>query len=265
MSSNSAMQLVNERGWRSGFTNMLRKENGTWWGTRKWLVQIIVWLLTGNGLVAFLLWVVPLFDPGGGPPATELINVFVSVLGASATLGVLILAQNVIVKEKQMGTAAWILSNPVSRVAFILSKLVVHGLNILGIIIALQGLVAYLQFSLSDGAFWPPLAFAKAMGLLGLNLVFFLTLSLMLGAFFNNRGPVIGIAIGVWFLEQLLGDLLGLISETLPKLLPGRLIDMAAPVALGQPLPTALPILSASLLSLVFVLVAIWRFSREEF
>jgi ABC-2 type transport system permease protein len=259
------MQLVNERGWRSGFANMLRKENGTWWKTKKWWVQTLVWLLAGNGLVAFILWVIPLIDPGGAPPASELIGVFMGVLGAAGTVGVLILAQNIIVKEKQMGTAAWILSNPVSRVAFVLSKLLVHGLNILAIIIVLQGAVGYMQISLGEGVFFPLGPFVAAMGLQALNLLFYLTLSLMLGTLFRSRGPVTGIAIGVWFLEQLLGQILGLVWEIFPLLLPSKLVEMASPVALGQPLPSLIPIVSVSLMSLVFVLVALWRFGREEF
>ena len=64
-------------------------------------------------------------------------------------------------------------------------------------IILVQGLVAYVQLSLSAGS---PLALAPylvMLALLSLYLLFYLALTLMLGAFFDSRGPVLGIAIGV--------------------------------------------------------------------
>jgi hypothetical protein len=42
MSSHSMFQMVNERGWRAGLSNLARKENRDWWGTRTWLVQSLI-------------------------------------------------------------------------------------------------------------------------------------------------------------------------------------------------------------------------------
>ena len=36
MASATVLKPVKERGWRRGFTNLLRKENGEWWSTRRW-------------------------------------------------------------------------------------------------------------------------------------------------------------------------------------------------------------------------------------
>ena len=48
--ANPALQAVNERGWRRGLANLLRNENSMWWGTRKWLVHLLLWLVVLNGL-----------------------------------------------------------------------------------------------------------------------------------------------------------------------------------------------------------------------
>lgn len=264
MASSSSLLAVREGGWNSGFVNMLRKENGTWWQTRKWWVQSLVWLLIGNGLLAFLLWIIPLIEPGARPRGVDGIGTFMTMLSVSSTLGVLILAQSIIVREKQMGTAAWILSNPVSRVAFVLAKLVAHAFGCLAIIIVLQGLVAYLQVSLRDGVPWPVLPFVAAMGLPALNLLFYLTLAVMLGSLFSSRGPVLGISFSVYFVEQVLGQLEGVV-RWVPPYMPSRLGAMAVPVALGEPLPSVSPILTVVVGSALFILVALWRFSREEF
>jgi ABC-2 type transport system permease protein len=264
MSSDSSLLLVRERGWYSGLVNMLRKENGTWWRTRKWWVQSLVWLLIANGLTAFALWVIPLIEPEAELRAADTVGSFMSMLGIAAPLGVMVLFQSIIVREKQMGTAAWILSNPVSRVAFVLAKLIAHAFGCLAIIIALQGLVVYVQYSLHDGAPWPPLPLAAAMGLQALNLLFFMTFSLMLGAFLSSRGPVIGISLVVWFVQQILSQLEGVV-RVIPLYMPAKLTEMATEVALGEPLRSTAPVLTATALSVLFVLVAIWRFGREEF
>ena len=84
MSSNTTFIPVAEHGWGSGFINLLRKENGTWWGTRKWWVQTIIWLLISNGVIAFILWVIPLIDHASqtiadGSVDFELLRVFLQM------------------------------------------------------------------------------------------------------------------------------------------------------------------------------------------
>ena len=37
-----SLQAVSERGWRRGFANLLRNETHAWWGTRKWLVHLLL-------------------------------------------------------------------------------------------------------------------------------------------------------------------------------------------------------------------------------
>ena len=102
------------------------------------------------------------------------------------------------------------------------------------------------------------------MGLLALNLLFYLALSVLLGTFFNSRGPVLGIAFGVLFVQQILGQL-GEVIPVIPAYMPMKLLEMCLPVALGQPLPTATPLISTAVASALFIAVAIWRFGRQEF
>ena len=59
MTSASVLQPVKESGWRRGFANLLRKENGEWWHTRRWWTQSLLWLLIINGILALALWVLP--------------------------------------------------------------------------------------------------------------------------------------------------------------------------------------------------------------
>lgn len=226
-----------------------------------------LWLLILNGFIAFILWLVPVLNPGEAPSPSEGLEVFMMFLGFFGAIGVMVLTQGAIVGEKRSGTAAWILSNPVARSAFILSKLIGNAMGILAILVVLQGLVAYSQISLRGKDLLPPIPFVAAMGLQSLHLLFYLTLALMLGTFFNARGPVIGISIGFLIAQNLLGQLLAGFVPWLPLVLPESVMTMAVPVAQGQTLPSEwpIPIIAISLMSVAFTLVAIWRFQREEF
>ena len=268
MSHSETIQLVNESGGFRGFANLLRKENSLWWGTRKWWTQSLIWLLISNGLIALISWIIPALDSTASvPPASETMNVFMMMHGTFATIGVMILTQSVIVEEKRSGTAEWILSNPVKRSAFILSKLLGNALGIMVILVLFQGGIAYLQISLRSGFFPLLIPYLEAIGLLSLTLLFYLTLSLMLGTIFKTRGPVIGISIGILVIQSILRQLAINWVPWLPLVMPDTLMQLASPIVQSQPLPAywPIPIILTSLMSILCVLIAIWRFNREEF
>jgi ABC-2 type transport system permease protein len=268
MSSVSALQPVKESGWRRGLANLLRKENGEWWHTRRWWLQTLLWLLIVNGILAIGLWVVPTVQPDEAGDTMENLGIFIQLMAWFPMFAVIVVTQGAIIGEKQSGTAAWIMSAPVSRSAFILAKLVAYALGFFFTIILVQGLVAYAQLSLSDGT---PLALApylSILALLSLYLFFYLALTLMLGAFFDTRGPVLGIAIAVAIgsmlsFGNLFAGFLPWLTVLLPEAIPGILTLLVA----GEPLPDVwpIPIILISVYSLIFVILAIWRFNREEF
>jgi ABC-2 type transport system permease protein len=268
MASASVLQPVKERGWRRGFANLLRKENGEWWHTRRWWVQSLLWLLIVNGILAVGLWVVPVMDPAGAGDTMENLGIFVQLMAWFPMFAVIVITQGAIIGEKQSGTAAWIMSAPVSRSAFILAKLVANAIGFFVTIILVQGLVAYVQLSLSDGSPLPLAPYLVLLALLSLYLLFYLALTLMLGAFFDSRGPVLGIAVAVAIgsmigIGNLFAGFLPWIVMLLPEAIPGILTLLVQ----GEPLPDVwpIPIILMSVYSLLFVALAIWRFNREEF
>jgi ABC-2 type transport system permease protein len=268
MASLSVLQPVKERGWRRGFANMLRKENGEWWHTRRWWLQSLLWLLIVNGILAIGLWVVPVVDPADTSDTMENLGIFTQVMAFFPMFAVIVITQDAVIGEKQSGTAAWILSAPVSRSAFIMAKLVANGIGFFVTIILVQGLAAYMQLSLSDGSPLPLAPYLVILALLSLYLLFYLALTLMLGAFFDSRGPVLGIAIAVAIgsmmsIGSLFAGFLPWIALILPEAIPGILTLLVS----GEPLPDVwpIPIILISAYSLLFVALAIWRFNREEF
>ena len=268
MDSASVLQPVKERGWRQGFANLLRKENGEWWGTRRWWVQSLLWLLIINGILAVGIWVVPIYEPAEAAVTTENLGIFLQLMAWFPMFAVIVIIQGAVIGEKQSGTAAWIMSAPVSRSAFIMAKLVANAIGFFVTIILVQGLVAYVQLSLSDGSLLPLAPYLGMMALLSLYLLFYLALTLMLGAFFDTRGPVLGIAMVVAIgsmlsIGNLFAGFLPRIVLLLPESIPGILTFLVQGEALPDVWP--IPIILMSVYSLLFVTLAIWRFRREEF
>ena len=175
--------------------------------------------------------------------------------------------QDVIIGEKETGTAAWILSKPVSRSAYILSKLI--G-NLVGVVITMAlvpGIVAYLLIYVVGGVLLNPSSFFAAIGIIALNLIFYLTLTLMLGTFLDSRGGVIGI-------PMLLGpgytlfSSLPLISIFHPMAMfftpTGEGVSFFGAILLGEPIGSIIPFLVTISGIIVFTILTLWRFRQEE-
>jgi ABC-2 type transport system permease protein len=263
MAGNSAFELVSERGWRRGLSNLLNNELAHWWMTRLWWIQCLIWV----GVVGFMLAAVIFSEPNFQFfDGVMLYSIFAGLFPA---VGVIIIMQGALVGEKQDGTAAWVLSKPASRTAFILSKLAANSLGVLVTMVLVPGIVAYILLSYSQKAALDPLPFLAAWAIIFLNHFFYLTLTLMLGALFSSRGPVIGIALAFLFLQQYLIGLLPLLRYLLPWTLAVPLnnqTDAVVPALLqGQPVYSWIPVAAVLLESILFVLVALRRFQQEEF
>ena len=284
MASNSELLVRGDSSWLGGFTNLWNKENRRWWGTRVWLIQLIIWVLIING-ITFALYQLPVEETYGSESGEssaaeqaeielmtqhpELIGLipFMRLAGLGMVIGVLVIAQGAIIGEKQSGTAAWVLSKPVSRSGFILSKLAGFGLGILGVMCVLEGTILYIQIWLTTGVQIPLLHYAGMLGLVFLDLLFYLTLSIMLGTIFNSRGALIGIPLILIFSYMLIPS----IPAWLISIMPWNLLDnltqpaLALAVVQGQPIQSFTPIIATVLWCISFIGIAIWRFQREEF
>jgi len=189
--------------------------------------------------------------------------------GVAIAIGVVVLAQDTLIGEKQSSTAAWVMSKPASRSAFILSKVVSNSFGILVTMVVAQGVVAYLLLFFVTGTVFPILPFAGAVGMLFLSLLFWLSLTIMLSALSNMRGLAIGVPlflilgftlfveVAPWTADFMPWSLTSAVSASQPAL--------AVSLVLGQPIPTLMPLIATVIGSLVFTIVAIWRFQKEEF
>jgi ABC-2 type transport system permease protein len=244
-----------------GFGNMLRKELGHWWGTRTWWVQILIWVLILNGIST----IVALTD-SMAPDALlrEVVQTFLALGIAAVGMGTVITVQGAIVGEKQLGTAAWVMSKPASRAAFILAKTLAYasGYWITAIIIPAIILVIVIRQLIPVPLAITP--FLAGLALMALGQLFYLTLTLMLGTFFNSRGPVAGVGIA-FIMTGLMLD--SFIPFQVLIVTPWPLADIAGGLTLGSDLPSVwpVPIIATSIWIMVMTALALWRFGREEF
>jgi ABC-type transport system involved in multi-copper enzyme maturation permease subunit len=182
--------------------------------------------------------------------------------------GVVVIMQGILVGEKKEGTAAWVLSKPAARPAFILSKVVANSLGVLVTMVGVSAVVFHILCFVAKRAPPNPIDLVVATGLILLHHLFYITLMLMLGALSGGRGPVLGIPAGLVLLQFNLIRWLPALRYVLPlNLLMEINGHGAAVVALlaGRSIHSYIPIMVVVAVEcFLFLLVALWRFNREE-
>ncbi|MBT3392089.1 MAG: ABC transporter permease subunit [Chloroflexi bacterium] len=276
MSANTELERVTEWHGLRGFANLLHKENRAWWGTRRWWINAILWSGMLGGLVVVMLFMLPTVAAATGDPAVAAAggplpfglqmarSIFFEMGSMALALGAIVLSQDLILAEKHSGVTEWLLAKPVARRSYVLAKLSAAIAAVLLLLIALPALVTYLLFFVRLGSLYPFLPFLSGVGIMAVHTLFYLTLTLMLGTFFDSRAPILGIALGVAMGGSLIG---GLIQE-LMYVMPWSLGKMAALIADSQPVPAEMlwsPLVASLLWSVVFTVLALVKFERIEF
>jgi ABC-2 type transport system permease protein len=249
---------VHERGWRAGLANLMGAGFAAWWTTKDWWIQALLWTAVINGSVAVVIW-------GDAPDELDVFMLY-GVISMFAAIAVAIIMQEAIVGEKRNGTAAWVLSKPASRSAFMLAKLVPNAVAVVATMVAIPSAVLLLQIALA-GIDVSPARFALGASVVALNLLFYLALTLMLGTLFESAGPVIAVPLAFAFGQQLITGIPGLAS-----LLPWALVvpvddadtSVVGALITGQAVPTPGAVVVAVVACVFFTLVAFWKWNRTE-
>jgi ABC-2 type transport system permease protein len=263
-SSTAVLQPIDHHVWLNGFINLVRKEAHAAFRSRVWAVHTLVWLLVINGLLGLVLLVSTRLDPASSGPSGPTVlgvQIFMSVAGIVVAMGVGVLGQDAIIREIQTGTAAWVLTKPVSRSAFVLAKAVGLSIQVLAFALLAQAVVAYELIAAFTAAPPPAAGFALGVAILTLHTLFYVALALMLGTVFSTQAPIVGVIIGVIFAQGLLASFVA----PLAAFLPYALTATATNVATGEPIGTSMPIWATFVLGSLSLIIAVRRFSRAEF
>lgn len=172
------LQPVRTSGWLTGFRNLLRKEMYQWWGTCNWLALLLFLVLMIDGVTVL----------AGGPPSqaqtaavllryTKAISVFFTFGPLFAAVRAITSMQGAIIDEKQLGTAAWVLSKPVARAAFINSKLVASAMTFMVLGVVAPSAIFYGLCTPMWGQTLDLTTFAAALLVLELHLLFYIALT----------------------------------------------------------------------------------------
>jgi len=263
--TSSQFQLVNEKGWRRGLGNLLRGEYSSWFKSSRWWKHLLMWFAIINGLMGIMIFV-SAKEGGDGPPVLFMYGIFG---GMFVAIGVMVIMQRVLVREKQQGTAAWALSKPVTRTAFVVSRLVVNTVAILLTSVIVPGVILYLNLGLiSDFGWLFPIGYAVALLMVILHTFYWITLVLMMGTIFESSSGVIAVPLALYFgfwIGTTMFPQLVYISPLSLTFVPGQFNSLAGSLLTSEPVFSWLPLIATMISCVVFISVAIWRFNRQEF
>jgi ABC-2 type transport system permease protein len=272
MSANAAVhfQLVKESGWRRGLGNLLNGEYSAWFKSSRWWKHLLMWFLIINGMMGTMIYATAeaAKDGNEGPPMFLMYGIFG---GMTVAFGVMIIMQRVIVGEKRSGTAAWVLSKPVTRTAFVFSRLAINTIAIMLTSVIVPGAIFYITLGLFSELGWlPPLGFIAGILMFVLQIFYWITLVLMMGTLVESSGVVIGVPMALFFAFWMVPGLIPSVNYISPLLLifspdPDHINALSASFMAGEPVFSWLPLIATVVSCVIFVAVAIYRFNRQEF
>jgi len=249
-----------------GLSNLLRSELKSWWKTRKWISYSIMWIFIIN-IMVFLLFSIDVPGQSDSDVIRQGVIFYAIFAFISSSIGVIISSQDTIIGEKQSGTAAWVLSKPISRRSFILAKFISDFLGIITTMIIFPGIVVYLQIGLLHGTWLSIPGFVTGLVLLIINAVFFLSLTMFMGTVFDSRAPLLGISLGFLFGMQYLTSIDERLIEYIPYPIGNPVLSdpLIVQAIYQESLWTIIPLVVCSLFAVIFMIAAVMRFDREEF
>jgi ABC-2 type transport system permease protein len=251
----------------SGFGVLLRKELLEQWRTWRLLVVGIIFAIFGIGSPILARYTPELVKALAGdqftgliPPPTiaDAITQFQKNLGQTGILAAILLAMGSVAVEKERGTAAMLLTKPLSRGAFLGAKLTAIAATLLvGTLVAGIGAYAYtaLLFSAPTAA-----GYAAMCALMFLSLMTYGALTFLGSTLTRSSLAAAGIGIGAMVILLTISALPAIGPWT-----PGHLAVPGMALALGEPADGLVP----SLVTTVAVIAAAYAaallsFRRQE-
>jgi ABC-2 type transport system permease protein len=262
--SRSELNLVTGK-WLRGFPSIYRKELATLFGTKRWIIQLLIWLTLIVALPTWITLSIPANILSGlqGRGAGILLALF--GFGTTAmSIGSILLVQGTIIEEKLTKTLLWIFSKPLTASGFILGKFAAAAVFVALIIVGTPSIVAYMAAKIIG---LPPVSstwqYLVAVGMIYLSTMFFAALTMMVGTIFNHTRAVMSLALVVFFAGFFL-PLIPQLRNVEPYTVWGLSEHAAATFAGNFPSSAWASMGSSIILTGVFLTLAIWRMQQHE-
>ena len=252
----------------TGISVLLRKELLEQWRTMRLVIVGGVFLAFGilsPILAKYTPEIIGALVPAGTipvpiptPTIADAIGQFVKNVGGTLTLVAILLAMGLVATEKERGTAAFVLTKPADRAAFIAAKLSALAVT-LGVSMGLAGAAAYGYTVWLFSA--PPLAgFAAMCVLLWLGQLVIAAITLLGSALVRSAAPAAGFGFAAYIVLLILSAL-----PTIGPYTPAGLAGPATALALGTDPGDVLGPLVVNVLLAVGATVLAWlSFRRQE-
>jgi ABC-2 type transport system permease protein len=192
------------------------------------------------------------------PTVADAVIQFTKNIGQFGVLLAILVTMGAVATEKERGTAAFILTKPVTRGAFLAAKAIGIGV-LLGIAMAVAGALCWIYTTILFEPL-PVAAFAGAVGLVWLSLVVFAALTFLASVATRSALVAGGLGFGAFIVMGILGAL-----PTIGPYLPTSLWAAADQLALGTvPDPLLGPVLVNVAIAAGALLLAWLSFRRQE-
>ena len=250
-----------------GLGPMLRKELLEQWRTRRLLVVAVVFTALGIGSPLLARYTPELVKALAGeqfqivlppPTAADAVSQFLKNVGQAGVLSAILLAMGSVAVEKERGTAALLLTKPVSRAAFLLAKLLAIASTLLvGLLLAAIG--GYYYTAILFEAL-PPLGWAAMAGLLLLGLIAYASLAFLGSTLTRSSLSAAAIGIGALIVLAVVAAL-----PTVGPFTPGGLNAPGAALAVGKDAGGVVGPLLVNLAGIAAIFGIAWiAFRRQE-
>jgi ABC-type transport system involved in multi-copper enzyme maturation permease subunit len=244
-----------------GFGNTLRKEIDEWFRGPKVLIVAGISILGAllMTLIPFIAQASKEAEDAGLMTMDPTTNVLIGWTGQTVALIVIVATMALISSERDRGTLAWSLTNPVSPTSIIAAKFIAATL-IIGVTAVVLPLAAAIVLATLVYGSLPDLSVVGTFAALFLLLpTFYVALTVGLGTAIRSTAGVAGAAFAVLFIPQVLGGIVPIIGE----LSPTSIGAWAMAVAKGQ--PVSMLTLAGWLVSMIVIVVgAKLVFDRQE-
>jgi len=261
MFKNENLKQMSFPKWNQGFNNLFRAELSRWFKKKVFLVRLLLWCGFTNGM-AFLIWL------QASNAGTEPVIVFSIFAGLTSSIGITIIMQESIVGEIKSGAASWILSKPITRKSYIFAKWIGNAIGAIISMILAPTLIFYSLYFLFTSEFLYFEMFLPVVAVLSINMVFFLTLTLMMGSFQRNSSLVIGVPIAFYLIQQILFNFTNSLIDIVPWGLTNPLSDgtpsIVVSLILGIQPFSFLPMIITSLYVIIFLILTMKNMQKQD-